>query len=141
MDHIDLADCKHRYLYRLKSRNLLFGVFNESTNGFVGIREKFGDRYLFQEYHWDTGPPFGTVHPVEELGFCPYDDLSEGYSREASAEDTKHYKNIVVGERYYFKNRTLFDWIEAQQKNYQTICPHPEDARYNDYCYDCGKRL
>jgi hypothetical protein len=66
-DYIALEDCKHNFLYKLMSRNLKYGVFNKETNGFTGLRRKFGSVFLFEEYHWDTGAPYGTVHPLEEL--------------------------------------------------------------------------
>jgi hypothetical protein len=68
---IALKDCKHGYLYRIKSRNLSVGVFNKDNSSFIGIREKFGSRYLFSEYHRETGPPHGTVSPTEEIGPLP----------------------------------------------------------------------
>ena len=65
--HIPLADCKDRQLYRINSRNLTYGVFDAATGGFNGLRTKFGSTYVFMEYHWDKGPPYGTVRPVEAL--------------------------------------------------------------------------
>jgi hypothetical protein len=62
---IPLADCKDRRVYRLQSRNLDFGVFRAATGGFIGLREKFGDRYLFEELHRGDGG--GTASPLEEL--------------------------------------------------------------------------
>lgn len=70
-NYISLEGCKDGYLYYIHSRNLSFGVFRKETQGFIGIRMKFYDRYLFEEYHWDTGSPFGTVKPKEKLGKCP----------------------------------------------------------------------
>ena len=65
-NYIPLSECQGRYLYEIDSRNLSIGVYNPDTKGFIGIRTKFGDRYLFTEYHWDTGsPPYGTVQPIE----------------------------------------------------------------------------
>ena len=70
---IALPNCKDRFLYKINSRNLSYGVFDLSTNGFIGIREKFGSRYLFTEYHWDTGAPYGTVSPEYVLDMLPED--------------------------------------------------------------------
>lgn len=68
-EHIPVGNCKRGHVYRLRSRNLLFGVFvPEKENGFIGIRAKFGSLFLFVEHHWDNGPPFGTVRPLEDLG-------------------------------------------------------------------------
>ena len=72
-DYIPLMDCKHGFLYEIDSRNLNFGVFNEKNNGFIGIRQKFSSRFLFTEYHWDTGEPYGTVKPKKELRELPSD--------------------------------------------------------------------
>jgi hypothetical protein len=66
---IPLTECKDRAVYRLRSRSLDFGVFVAATKGFIGIREKFGNKYLFTEYHYDTGPPIGTAKPLELLDF------------------------------------------------------------------------
>lgn len=64
---ISLNECKHGYIYEIESRNLIKGVFNKESNGFIGIREKFGREYLFTEYHWDT------VNPIKELEKIPDD--------------------------------------------------------------------
>lgn len=71
MKYIPLDQCVDRAVYRIKSRNLGIGVFNKESNGFIGIRTKFGDSYLFTELHHDTGPPFGTVRPAEQIGVLP----------------------------------------------------------------------
>jgi hypothetical protein len=68
---ISLSECQDRHIYRIGSRNLMIGVFRKATNGFIGIREKFGDLYLFEEYHWDCGAPYGTVNPIEVIGVLP----------------------------------------------------------------------
>jgi hypothetical protein len=73
--YIPLTSCKSRGIYMLHSRNLSIGVFNPENNGFIGIREKFGDKFLFTEFHYDTGAPFGTVRPLKEIGLLPGDIL------------------------------------------------------------------
>lgn len=65
--YIPLDECEDAAVYKIHSRNLAVGVFVKARNGFIGIREKFGARYLFMEYHWDTGEPYGTVHPEKKL--------------------------------------------------------------------------
>ena len=70
---INISECKKRRVYRLLSRNLLFGVFDGHTR-FIGIRTKFGRRFLDTEDHWDVGPPFGTARPEGDTGIdCPKD--------------------------------------------------------------------
>ena len=70
-NYIPLDECKHGYVYRIHSRNLDIGVYDENDKGFIGIRTKFTMRYLFTEDHWDTGAPYGTVKPVECLHKVP----------------------------------------------------------------------
>lgn len=69
--YIPLEDCVDRAIYKINSRNLRIGVFRKESKGFIGIRNKFGERYLFQEFHYDTGAPFGTVTPKEQIGILP----------------------------------------------------------------------
>lgn len=63
---IPKAECKDRQLYRIFSRNLSFGVYHAETGGFFGLRTKFNDVYVFEEYHRENAA-FGTVSPKEEL--------------------------------------------------------------------------
>lgn len=57
-------------IYRLRSHNLNFGVFN-GEDRFVGIREKFGRYRLDSEVLVDEGPPFGTASALEKVGAVP----------------------------------------------------------------------
>jgi hypothetical protein len=59
-----------RGVYTLKSRNLVVGVWN-GASGFIGIRLKFRSEYLFTEYHYDQGAPYGTAKPQVLLGVLP----------------------------------------------------------------------
>lgn len=63
---------QERGIYRIRSRNLTVGVY-DGKGGFIGIREKFGSLYLFTEYAWEQGPPYGTVRIEgrEGVGWCP----------------------------------------------------------------------
>jgi hypothetical protein len=105
MDRIPLNECIHGGLYRIDSRNLSIGVFDEKAQGYVGIREKFGARFLFTEYDWDTGPPFGTATPKEFLGMCPITDLAESHS----TIDEE-------GDKIAKTNQPLFDWLDQKLK-------------------------
>ena len=107
--YIPIGECKHGYLYRIACRNLIIGVYNEPQGGFVGIRTKFGSRFLFTEYHWDTGEPFGTVQPVEILEECPLTDLSEYHF-------TPHIDGLKPDDASI--NQPLFNWLERKEKKY-----------------------
>lgn len=69
--HIPLRSCIDGHVYKIYSRNLDVGVFHAEVEGFTGIRNKFGWNYLFTEFHYDQGPPYGTVSPLEDLGPLP----------------------------------------------------------------------
>lgn len=71
-DYIPLAECKKGFVYKIHSRNLGYGVY-DGQGGFIGIREKLGSRYLFAEFHYDTGAPYGTVKPLELICELPSD--------------------------------------------------------------------
>jgi hypothetical protein len=64
---IPIEDCIFGRVYKIRCRNLSYGVY-DGDSGFIGIRTKFGSRYLFTEYHWDAGAPFGTVRKQEDTG-------------------------------------------------------------------------
>lgn len=90
-DYISLVDCKKGYLYKLHSRNLDYGVY-DGEEGFIGIREKFGDRYLFTEYHWDQGAPYGTVRPIEEIEKIPDTLILKCYLRDIEQSSGREVK-------------------------------------------------
>lgn len=86
---IPVEQLEDRAVYIIYCRNLYVGVWDVEHCGFLGVREKFGDKYLFMEYHWEKGPPYGTarayrkldlvippeIHITEGLGsFCRYCD-------------------------------------------------------------------
>lgn len=123
---IPLNECKHGYVYRIESRNLSCGVFNSTNKGFIGIREKFGDYYLFTEYHWETGAPFGTVQPLEELGPLPKDigvwvsggTFDQLTNRRMDYDSTRGWYFLDTGEPaenaqpVAIPNRALFDYLD-----------------------------
>ena len=66
---IPIDRCVKGGIYRIHSRNLRFGVY-DGNGGFIGVREKFGSRYLFTEYHYDHDQ-HGTVTPLKRTGRIP----------------------------------------------------------------------
>lgn len=96
IQYLELSECKPRGLYRIMCRNFRLGVFNGAEGdraGFIGIRNKFETDYLFTEYHYDTGAPFGTVFPMKYI--C---DLPE---------------EIEMSE----DSQALFAWLEERNKD------------------------
>ena len=70
-NYIPMKKCKHGYLYEIDARNFVIGVYNKKIKGFLGIREKWGSRFIEAEDHWDTGEPYGTVKPLCIVEECP----------------------------------------------------------------------
>ena len=111
---IPLKDCKKGYVYELSSRNLLVGLFDGDA-GFIGIRKKFGNLYLFTEYHWDTGPPFGTVQPLKQIYFFR-DTFDENKDYDEIFTFLKPFDELVYKQREkeYLKWRQKY---KERQKN------------------------
>ena len=121
-DRIPRAECKKGGLYFVFSRNLTLAVCSEHNNGFVGIREKFGDYYLFTEYHWETGAPFGTVSPKKLLCMVPDGiEPTENVMVEATEEVLKRWAShsYEVGEQVPIENKALFEWLEKQWVDFE----------------------
>jgi hypothetical protein len=132
-EYIKVEDCVDRGLYRISSRNLVYGVYCATSNGFIGIRMKFENQYLFTEFHWDAGEPFGTVCPLKFIEMCPLTDIRE--SEDTFDEKTNRLvafdKPIADGGKgwYYLDtgevsqnirptsrtNQPLFDWLKKKE--------------------------
>lgn len=54
-------------VYKLESRNLRLGVW-DGKRSFIGVRTKFGSRFLDEEDHWDVDEHFGTVSDATDTG-------------------------------------------------------------------------
>ena len=136
---ISLSECKKRRVYKLHSRNLLFGVFDGDT-GFIGIRTKCGSRFLDTEYHWDTGPPFGTARPEMDTGIdIPEEIILNEYENEGNPVDKNTGRNVCFdkpvakgGKGWFFKdtgessinispityiNKRLFEFLEKVEND------------------------
>lgn len=59
-DKLEVGKAYHCY-----ARNFETGVWDGEA--FEYMREKFGQKFKDREFHWDDGPPFGTVRPVAEV--------------------------------------------------------------------------
>jgi len=130
---VPLNECKHRYLYKIHSRNLSVGVFDKERSCFIGIREKLGARYLFAEYHWEC-EAFGTVKPESALEKLPDDialcehtnvvdkhrgrrvyfdkPVSEGGKGWLFVDDDTQCKNCIP---VALENKPLFEWLALRE--------------------------
>lgn len=66
-DFIPEANLENGRIYRIRSRNLLVGLWRAESRGFIGVREKFGEKYLFEEFHHDSDPHCGTANAIGAL--------------------------------------------------------------------------
>ena len=97
---IKLEDCKDGYLYQIGARNSDLGVFSLRHKGFVINREKFGDKFLFAEYHWDIGAPHGTAKCIKELEKAP--DFAWGEWHKST----------------YDQEQEMLKWLEEKEAEY-----------------------
>lgn len=51
--------------YEVTARNFSIAIW--TGEDFVGLRYKFGDRFLDHEMHWDDHVRHGTVRPLRKL--------------------------------------------------------------------------
>jgi len=51
--------------YLCNARNFLVGRW--TGEHFAYVRYKFGNFFQDREFHWDDGPPYGTVKPYSEV--------------------------------------------------------------------------
>lgn len=135
MEKIPMEDLEERVLYRIRSRNLVVGIWVPEERGFIGVRNKFGDDYLFTEYHRDADPRYGTVSLMESTGIRLPDEIdvwemkSECRTCNQAAAYTKergwyHVSPPRPGgdhevDAWWVTNRPLFDWMK----------PHSDEER------------
>ncbi len=105
-DYPKPEDCKNGYLYRIFSRNLDIGVYVANIQGFIGIRTKFGERFLNMELHWDADQYNGTAKPKEELEPCPIKGNIDDYAASLAAIELDVHCN------------ELYQWLLEKEKEY-----------------------
>lgn len=138
-EYIPKEACVHRRLYRVLARTFGIGVYNIATSGFCGIREKFGQEYVFEEYHWDC-EQFASckpvellpetlpvdIEPIEHLPILVCTDCLQPMdpSVPMSKEGDRHLEPTECTGRYgkYRSNQALFDWLRKMELKY----PRPD---------------
>ncbi len=105
-------------IYRVRSRNLAVGVYC-GDGGFIGIREKFGSRYLSTEYLPGMGG--GGVKAIKQIGVIPEGiELRERAESRCSLHDRltefRPAPGSSTGEWYHRDDGSLMspdDWSQA----------------------------
>ena len=72
MNYLKIDELKDGHAYYIHARNANIGIWSKTRKAFTISRHKFGNNYLFDEFHWDTGAPHGTVKPEKEIEKSPY---------------------------------------------------------------------
>jgi len=149
-NYIPINECVDRGAYEMRSRNLHIGVFSIKDGGFIGIREKFRSLYLFTEYHYDNGPPFGTVRPTKKIGDLPADIENEENMRhehgDSWVKEKSNGKIRAVARRNLRENEEIHgrrqgfvdEYVDTGKRLSDDIYPH---LRENKKLFDYLKKL
>lgn len=65
MNYIALENLKIGKAYKLRARNIGIGIWDGEA--FHGIRDKFGNKFMDKEIHWDLDEKYGTAQAIKEL--------------------------------------------------------------------------
>jgi len=76
--YIKIEDLKDGWLYKIIARNASDGIWKAKSQGFIISRFKFGNNFIFEEYHYDC-EEFATAQPIEEVEQSPFNtkDLTD----------------------------------------------------------------
>ena len=73
-DYLKIPNLKNGYSYTIYARNAYVGIWDKTEKAFLISRYKVGSNpFLFREYHWDTGEPYGTVKPLKLIEKSPFE--------------------------------------------------------------------
>lgn len=70
----DRVEVGRAYLIHARNGGVGVAVLENARLGYRLRREKLGRRYLFTEWDWDEGPPFGTAIPLRAVEVEPPTD-------------------------------------------------------------------
>ena len=134
---IPLNACIKGGLYQIDSRNMSLGVY-DGADGFIGIRYKFGDRYLFTEYHCEsiTFQAYGTVNPLKLIRLLPSDIQpterlvhsfgdSWAVNPETNVEEPVNRRDLLAGEKPHGGRKGFVDeWVSSGQRLPERLYPY-----------------
>lgn len=122
---IKLEQRQRGRVYRLQSRNLESGVWY-GKDGFVGIRTKFGRRFLDLEIHWGLSKTFGTAQALESLG-----TISESISLDISlgTECGNCHKPVNYVKRHAEQKGSSGEWLHDDGSPNCSVPVHDSTAR------------
>lgn len=100
-------------LYYINARNAHLGIWIPGKRGFIISRFKFKANYLFVEYHYDIGTPYGTVKPFYKIDRTPY---TEEQMHSFEGDKISFYENQLSENVLNYLNQKAedfpFSWIK-----------------------------
>lgn len=99
ISYLSMDECENGCLYWIAARNASLGIYNSADKSFTISRLKFSSNFLFNELHWETGFPYGTVMPYEKLEKAPVfsdNEVKLRYLNEAALRYGIERKNLVA---------------------------------------------
>jgi hypothetical protein len=139
-----LDECIVGRVYNVTARNIGPKAVYTGGGRFIGIREKLGETFLDPEWHFDTGPPHGTVTSISETDlmvpknmslelYLGYRDRKTG--KAIRMEPPKGWVTIDSGKAVkntwpeLINNDRLFKYLERLQRG---RAPKPEESEVNE---------
>ena len=120
-------------IYKLRCRNLDYGVWCADKEAFIGIREKFWNYYLDLEYHWNASFTFGTVFDAVDAGV----DVPNEFPLDVHDHGPHGTRHVDQNGRYLWKDDSLenpMGWSWTGWYRYEDtdeICPKYKEDGFN----------
>lgn len=83
-------------LYKIEARNASYGIWLPMESGFAISRIKFGDNFLFVEFHWDC-LAFATAKPINLIERSPF--IGKDFDDAGKNAEILKYLNKFEGTR------------------------------------------
>lgn len=64
-EYLKVGELEEGCAYEVYARNFRVAIWTGTK--FAGLREKFGQKFIDEEIHWDEDEHFGTVKPIRKL--------------------------------------------------------------------------
>jgi len=132
MDYLKINEMEEGYTYYIHARNAKIGIWFGKHKSFVISRHKFGDNFLFEEYHWDIGAPFGTVRPVEKIERSPFIPTRDLVWESLKNKDGEKYMGIKREEE-------VLDYLNKMSRDYISISELIDRIRNKEYKCELGE--
>jgi len=140
--YISEEECMEGKVYSLHSRNLNIGVY-AGEGIFIGIREKFGERYLDKELHIDRG---GTARGIRQIGEIRKEielKIVLGIYDEITGKEVRFDRPIADGGRgwYYVDSGEGCTDIRAVSKANEELFKNLEEIRISERMCELEEEL